>query len=134
MKREDAPDTKRARRVVLLLLAIILLSAGDLLATSAHLRSTGMVELNPIARAIVEWTQSVWGLALYKGVTVAVCVAVLYRVRTSRQAELGAWLGVAILALLAFHWGAYTRHSASPDVIATQGNGLVLEKWLSLAE
>ena len=94
-------------------MGVILLSIGDLLITVTYLRSTGMMEANPIAETIIRVTGSVAALAAYKALTVGICVSLLYRLRRLVEGEVAAWCAVAILALLAIQWHNYARAGAA---------------------
>lgn len=101
-----APIARRPFRVVLLGVAIALMSMVDLYLTMLYLTHTGMSEANPVARAIIAY-QSPIVLAVWKTLTVALCVGILFLIRERRSAELGAWVGVGVLALLMAHWSRY---------------------------
>jgi len=111
--------SRRARRVVVLLSGIIALSAADLLATIAHLR-IGMIEGNPLARYIIETTQSMSALAAFKVATVLVCVGLLYRLRCSMQGEVAAWTAVVILSALSIWWGVASEELTGSDAVSSQ--------------
>lgn len=100
---------RRSRRVICLLLGIVLLSAGDLVATITHLQTIGMVEANPIARWLIDTTRSPWALAVYKIASVSICVTLLYRLRHHAQGEIAAWTGALILMALVVYWGIYAE-------------------------
>ncbi|TVQ53366.1 MAG: hypothetical protein EA377_08135 [Phycisphaerales bacterium] len=129
--REVAADLARHRRVVLLLAGVVLLSAADLIITVTHLRSVGMIEANPIAAYLIRTTGSPIVLGVYKFLTVAVCVAVLYRIRRYFLGELGAWLSVLILAGMSVIWHQYSERLGDLDdiVLAQAGSS---ENWLFL--
>ncbi|MCL4209648.1 MAG: hypothetical protein HRU76_04895 [Phycisphaeraceae bacterium] len=131
---EHAPLRARGRRVTMLLAMIVLLSAADLAATITHLRTIGMVEANPIAYTIIQHTQSAFSLACYKGLTVLVCVLLLYRLRFVPQGEIAAWFGVLVLMLLTAYWGVYATHGHEPEVLATLGERLPHERWVTLRD
>lgn len=59
---------------MVLIVGIILLSLGDLAVTLIHLRSTGMMDANPIAGYFIRLTQSVSALAAHKMLTVGIGV------------------------------------------------------------
>ena len=100
-------EDTRAQRVMCLLVGIIMLSLADLLLTSMYLTSVGMSEANPIAAWLLMRTNSLWILALYKGVTVATCVLLLFYMRNSRQGEMAAWCSMLILTALSVWWNQY---------------------------
>ena len=101
---------RRARRVILLLAGIVLLSMADLLITLAFLRSTGMMEANPLAVLVIRWTDSSWSLACYKLLTVTVCVTLLFKLRSRLASEIAAWCGLAVLTFMSLQWHQYASH------------------------
>jgi hypothetical protein len=121
---------RRARRVVLLLLAVVSLSIADLILTIAHLRTTGMIEANPIAAYILHNSNSLWTLGLYKGATVAVSVLLLFRLRDRVQGEIAAWIAAAILALLCLHWHQYAAMLDDINPVKLAQAGEQAESWL----
>jgi hypothetical protein len=110
---------RRASRVIVLLGGIVALSAADLVATISHLE-IGMIESNPLARLIIESTNSMGALAAFKVATVAVCVAVIYRLRASAQGEAAAWMATLILCALTVWWGVASSELTHPDAISSQ--------------
>ena len=123
----------RSRRVTVLLLGIIILSAADLITTLAYLRTTGMAEANPIAAWLIRTTGSPWMLALYKATTVAISVSLLFWLRRRRFCEFAAWCGLAILVGVVFMWGAYSKHANEPSVIhLATVTDLYGDSWLML--
>jgi len=106
-------DAKRSQRVMWLLVGIVALSLADLTLTTMYLTSVGMTEGNPIAAWLLTQTNSLWVLALYKGVTVATCVTLLYYMRNSRQGELAAWCSMLIMTALSVWWNQYALYQPS---------------------
>jgi hypothetical protein len=108
---------RRPARVIILLVAVIALSLGDLYMTLFHLQSVGMVEANPLAREVID-LKSPPMLAAWKLATVAVTVSLLLLVRRTRSGEVGAWLCVAVLTWLTLRWIDYSEALAElpPDV------------------
>lgn len=107
--------------MVVLLAAIVALSVADLFATIAHLR-IGMIEGNPLAHYIIETTQSMNVLAAFKVGTVFVCVALLYRLRCSRQGEMAAWTAVLILSALTVWWGIASDRLTRAEAVSQHMN------------
>jgi hypothetical protein len=105
-----SPCEHRAERVVWLLSGVILLSLVDLFLTLTYLTTVGMSEGNPIAKWLLQSTNSIWPLAIYKGLTVAICVTLLYRNRYHRQSELASWCAMLILVALAIWWNQYSHY------------------------
>jgi hypothetical protein len=100
-----------------LLVAVVLLSLGDLYMTLVHVRSVGMFEGNPLARSVMSLNSPVL-LSLWKLATIVAAVGILYWVRRSRQGELGAWLCLCVLTWLTLRWATYS------DVLAEVGDDL----------
>jgi hypothetical protein len=100
---------QRSERVTWLLGGVVFLSIADLFLTLSYLTSVGMSEGNPIALWLLQSTNSLWPLAIYKGITVAVCVSLLYRNRQQRQSELAAWCALMILVALTIWWNQYSH-------------------------
>lgn len=96
----------RSSRVIALGIAIAVMSSIDLYLTLLYLTHTGMPEANPLARAMIAY-QSPLVLAVWKTLTVALCVGILYLIRHKRSAEVGAWAGACVLGLLMSHWARY---------------------------
>jgi hypothetical protein len=103
-------EVQRSERVTWLLSGVIILSLADLFLTISYLTSVGMSEGNPIALWLLQTTNSVWPLVLYKALTVAVCVTLLYRTRRKRQSELASWCALLILVTLSIWWNQYSRY------------------------
>jgi len=112
---DAAAVARRSHRVIVLLCGILVLSVADLLVTLEHLRSVGMLEANPIAAFLIRTTGSAWVLGLYKMATVAVCIALLYRLRRHREGEVAAWCAVTILTGLSLMWHTYSEELDRPD-------------------
>jgi len=127
-----ASEHRRARRVVVLLIGIAVLSMADLVMTIAHLRTIGMIEVNPIARFVIEHGASSWLLSLYKCATVTICVALLYCARRFRIGECAAWMALGILVMLSITWGEYSRQVDNPETIRLAQAGMYGEEWMSL--
>lgn len=96
----------RVRRINLVLLAVVLMGLADLAYTLTYMRGSGMIEANPIARAMIE-IGAARQLVLYKLLTLVVCCGAIYVCRKTRQAELGAWICCSVMLLLTFHWVNY---------------------------
>ena len=103
-------DACRSERVKWLLFGIVMLSVADLVLTLSYLTTVGLSEGNPIAVWLLQATNSVWALAMYKAITVTICVSLLYRTRFQRQGELAAWCGLLILVALSIWWNQYSRY------------------------
>ena len=130
MKTQERQRRDRSRRVLLLIVGIIVLSLGDLLITLAYLRSTGMIEANPIAAWLIRATGSAVVLSAYKALTVGVCVGLLYRLRRHVEGEVAAWCAAVILIMTALHWYHYGR--IDPDQLELAQRGTPADRWLVL--
>lgn len=108
-------DQRRERRVLTALLLLIGLSVFDLDATASAMLTWGMFEANPIARWLVEVSNSVAPLALLKALSVGTCVALLYWLRASRSAEMAAWALTVVMTVVAIQWGHYNATMADVD-------------------
>ncbi|MHC4948598.1 MAG: DUF5658 family protein [Planctomycetota bacterium] len=122
----------RPRRVAVLLAGIVVLSVADLVVTMAHLKSTGMLEANPIAAFLIRSTESASVLALYKAVTVGISVSLLYRLRRHLAGELAAWCAVGILTGMSVMWHSYTQELDAAEHLELAGTSAYGEDWLVL--
>ena len=113
-------EANRSQRVMWLLVGIVALSLADLALTTMYLTSVGMAEGNPIAAWLIINTQSLWVLALYKGVTVATCVSLLYYMRNSRQGEMASWCSMLIMTALSIWWNQYALYQPHLPVSENQ--------------
>ncbi len=109
--------TKRSKRVLLLLIAILAMSAVDLHLTLLYLTHSGLNELNPLARALMHY-QSPFVLAIWKALTVSLSVGILVLIRHKRSAELGAWAACGVLGLLMSHWVIFVRETSKLNLDA----------------
>ncbi|MBL4810182.1 MAG: hypothetical protein JKY43_09040 [Phycisphaerales bacterium] len=109
------PFLDRSFRVIVLIALIAAMSMVDLYLTILYITHWGMNEVNPLARAMMEY-QSPAILGLWKIATVTLGVGILAMIRRKRSAEFGAWIGFLILGLLMTHWVAYiNEHSRITD-------------------
>jgi hypothetical protein len=107
----------RARRVTVLLAGIIVLSLGDLMLTVTYLQTIGLWEANPVARFVIEATNSPWALSLLKLLTMLTSVGILYTVRMHARAELASWCALAILIFMSIQWRLYADSLSDPDIV-----------------
>lgn len=96
----------RPRRVLALSSLVVAIGLTDLCCTLAYLRGPGMVELNPLARFLIEHGGAV-SLGSFKILSLLICVGLLVRLRAKRQAECAAWVCVAVMVALTIHWAKY---------------------------
>ncbi|MBI1189304.1 MAG: hypothetical protein GC200_01295 [Tepidisphaera sp.] len=98
----------RAWRVNMLLIASLILALGDLWMTLAFASNMGMLEANPIAR-LVMGMGSTAGIIAWKLATTLLGLGILYHLRHTRHAEIGAWVVFGVLTALSIHWLNYTE-------------------------
>lgn len=125
----------RNLRVSLLVVAALAMGVADLLCTLAYMTSIGMVEMNPIARRMIE-IGGADQLIMYKLFTMALSSGIIYLIRRSPRAEACAWLSAAVMALLTFHWIQYNRLAPTMttefSLIACQAETMGVDGWVSL--
>jgi len=106
------------RRLTLLLLAMALMGIADLQCTLTYMCGVGMIELNPLARSMVE-IAGAQQLVVFKVFTIVLSCGALYLARRDRRAEWCAWLCSAMLLGVCVHWTLYNREvSALTNEIA----------------
>jgi hypothetical protein len=115
-------ERRRSARVLALIVAITLMSLGDLYMTMVHLRGFGMLEMNPIARLVMRY-HAPWVLVLWKVATVLLGAGILARFRCRRSAELAAILCCSVMTALTIQWIRYSdqvsHNSALMQSVAT---------------
>ncbi len=102
----------RGLRVTLLLVATFLMGVADLALTLTYVTSMGMVELNPLARFIMEHG-SVQAVALFKFGAMTINGGILYIFRQRRIAEVAAWICFLVMVALSLKWSMYASHMSS---------------------
>ncbi len=102
----------RSLRVSLLLAATCLMCLADLWMTLLYATSIGMIESNPIARAVMEH-DSPYMLAGWKLATVVLSNGILFWNRRVWYAELATWLCFLTMAALSVHWLNYSNQVSS---------------------
>ena len=119
----------RPFRVVLLISAIIAMSVIDLILTLTFVTQIGMVEVNPVARELMSYG-SPFVITIWKLITVAIFGGILFLIRHKRSAEIGAWIGCALLGSLMVHWGNYVAHTQEHHVELTAGELIDDPEWI----
>src|SRR5450759_1927355 len=94
----------RARRVLAMLLALVVLNGLDLLLTLSQVGRGNFVELNPLANSLLG---SAAGLVLFKLALVGGSSAVFFRFRRQRITEIACLLLCSAYGVLAIRWGVY---------------------------
>jgi hypothetical protein len=107
----------RPLRVTLLAAAMVLMGLADLQLTLTYMRSVGMIELNPIARQMIEIGGS-RQLVVFKLFTIAASAGLLYLLRSHRLAERCAWISCLLLLGLTAHWMRYNQQATTPEYAA----------------
>ncbi|MEL7474432.1 MAG: DUF5658 family protein [Planctomycetota bacterium] len=128
---------RRSPRVCLLVAAIIVLSVVDLYLTLMFLTHGGMLESNPLARIIINAGSPV-ALIGWKIGTVTLSAFILLRARRHGVAEIGAWVGLAVLCWLGGQWIGYVNHSRDLHLAAASLDDQYMHnatngQWVSLA-
>lgn len=96
----------RRLRLTLLIAAIVVMSVVDLVCTLTYMRMVGMIELNPLARAMISIGQT-RQLVMFKAFTVTFACGTIFLLRRHGRAELAAWAAAGALACLMLHWFHY---------------------------
>lgn len=95
----------RPRRVLLTLAAVWIIGAFDFAFTLLEFDSGGFVELNPLARRVLEQPDHV--VAAFKFGLLGVGTVILLALRRHAVAECACWLLLAIKVYVAVRWFAY---------------------------
>lgn len=107
VRRMFGPE-RRPKRVMVLLIATLAMSVADLAMTLTYATSVGMMEVNPIARAVME-TGSPWMLTVWKLATAGLGLGILFYCRRFRKAEAASWLCCAVMTALTVHWMGFNH-------------------------
>lgn len=112
----------RQARVAAVLAAVVLLSLADLYMTLVHLLNFGLLEGNPVARAIMEHGSPA-ALIMWKLLTTGFAVGVLFWARRRWTAELGAVFCCLAMVWLLVRWTAYNDqiHRVATDLQQVAG-------------
>jgi hypothetical protein len=102
----------RGVRVCILLAAACILGTYDLALTLLFSTTVGMVEMNPLARAIMRVYDSPWMLSAWKVLTMGLSAWIIYRVRHRRIGEAAAWIAFLVLVVLSLHWARFVAGAA----------------------
>lgn len=121
----------RPQRVTTLVLLTVVLGLFDLSQTMSYMRGAGMMELNPVARAMID-LGGAQQLVLFKLFTIATSCGILYILRRHRQAEICAWISLATLAFLAAHWLNYNGHVIEVAAVADATAFANDPRWVTL--
>jgi hypothetical protein len=122
----------RSTRVTILLVATALMCLGDLALTLTFITSVGMIETNPIARAVMA-LESPAAVIVWKLSTMLLGLGILFFARRFRTAEAAAWVCFFVMAGLSIHWFGFT--SAMATVTSPEYAELVMiddPRWVSM--
>lgn len=129
-------EAARARRIVLISVALVLMGLADLVCTLAYVTSVGMVEVNPVARHIINTSSSAGPIVLYKLCSLIFCCGALWLIRRHRVAELCGWLCVLLSLALSLHWVRYNAAIPSMSMemalIASSDDQSMYRNWAHL--
>ncbi len=89
---------------------VAVMSVADLYFTLLYVTNSGMNEMNPFARAVMEF-QSPAVLSAWKLGTVVLSLGILVIIRKKRSAEVGAWIECFVLGWLMVHWVGFVEVS-----------------------
>lgn len=123
---------QRPFRVVALSLAIAAMSSVDLYLTILYITHTGMNEVNPLARAMMEY-QSPAILSAWKAGTVALSIGILMLIRKQRSAELGAWVGCLVMGWLMIHWVGFIESTQYIDIEMANAQNRDNPTWIMIS-
>lgn len=122
----------RPRRVVALLAAVLLMSLGDLYMTLTYLLNVGLLEDNPLARAVMLMDRPEL-LIGWKILSLGLGVGILYRARRLRNGELGAWVCFVVLSWLTVHWSSYNAQMVELTPAIAEMATVHDQRWVSMA-
>lgn len=100
----------RRRRLYLAMVALVLMGLADLYCTLAYMTTSGMIEVNPVARAMITIGEGPQ-LILFKIFTMALSCGALFLARENRRSETAAWLCTVVMLALTLHWTSYNSHA-----------------------
>jgi len=111
------------------------MGATDLACTLAYATSIGMVELNPIARHMVQ-IGGAEQLVLYKLFTMALSSGCIYLIRRNPKAEWCAWFCFAVMLWLTIHWVQYNNIAPSLagdfSILACHADITSTDGWIAI--
>ena len=109
--------------MLLLMCATGLMGLADLVLTLTYVQTVGMSEANPLARWLMQFN-SVTIVVLFKFATIALSSGLVLWRRTTRTAEIGAWLCLLVMIMLTIRWvwfiGAFSSLAQEVGVAALE--------------
>ena len=125
----------RVLRVNLLVVAALAMGLADLLCTLAYATSIGMVEMNPIARHMIE-IGGADQLVMFKLFTMSLSSGIIYLIRRHRWAEGCAWFSVVVMLWLTIHWVQYNQLAPTLtsefSLIACHAETASMDGWIRI--
>lgn len=109
--RQALGEKARAQRVIALVTASSLMSMGDLYMTLTYVTSVGMIELNPLARGLMNLNSPLL-VIIWKVALTVFGAGVIVLARRKRLAEAAAWVVFFAMAFLTIHWSGFNREAA----------------------
>jgi len=122
----------RARRVLLLIGLVIMLSIGDLHVTIIYLQSIGMHEMNPLAALVIQ-QGNIPGLIFFKGGSVMASISLILLLRHRWQGEFAAWTAALILCGLTLYWFTYSDYVLMFDDSIIIDHAQNMHNWFTLS-
>ena len=123
----------RPRRVTILLIATAVMCLGDLALTLTYITSMGMVETNPIARAVMA-SNSPSFVVLWKLATMVLGLGILFWARRTKGAEVAAWLCYLIMCGLCVHWSGFAEAVSDSPLDYTAIASLDDPRWVNMTQ
>lgn len=104
----------RCGRIGIALGVAAVLGLADLSLTVYFMSTTGMIELNPVARALAAFGPG--ALVAFKLLSLLINGSLLLACRRRLTGELGAWASVLVMVALTAHWHNYMNraHEMTP--------------------
>lgn len=130
----------RARRISILIVAMVMMGIADLMCTLTYMRTSGMLEANPLARFVLASGAAdgaAGQLVMFKALTIVLSCGTLYITRRHRQAELSAWACTAMMLVLTTHWINYNRSVSAftnDMAVLAMSEGEFEPMWVKLEE
>ena len=115
-------NSTRSRRVCRLVAGVCVVGVFDLALTIHFMTTTGMHEVNPVARSIALTSPGL--LVLFKAALTALSAGILMRVRDRASAEVGAWLAAAVMLALSAQWARVI--AVDPGALLAPPTGLTV--------
>ncbi|MBK7403295.1 MAG: hypothetical protein IPJ41_01345 [Phycisphaerales bacterium] len=124
---------RRSLRVAGLVGIVLVLSLVDLLLTLIYATQIGLIEDNPLARAIMH-LGGPWLVIAWKVLTVGFAAGVLIRFRRRGVAEIAAVVCAAVMTWLTVHWFAYIDTSAQLTAALHEMEFYGQGHWVTMAD